>query len=433
VHHKFKAVLLIIILLIGTEAFANTPDKLPDSLIFLPVNSNAILVEKSSQQVFLYSNTGTEILNNLQFLCSTGEAYGDKEKSGDKKTPEGVYFIKDRYEDNELSAIYGKKAFPLDYPNFMDKVAGKSGNNIWLHGTNKVLKAMDSNGCVAMEDTNILSISDYIAINDTPVIINDTISMTDFHDISTQSNKINGWFKGWVTALNSGSYHDYLDLYDPSYLPKIIWWKKWYDIRNKTKKNIGNISVVVDNKGVYKQGGVYVILFDLGLKLLEQKNSIGLRKLFVVERGNSYRIIGDIYQSFKKESKNSKSSLVFWAENLVENVEQGPDIKDVIKDWLKAWTEKEMNIYASYYSKDFSSDGLNKKEWVERKTNLSKRYGYINVSASDFKIIKGREKIVVKFLQDYKSSGFSATGIKTLIFVNEDNGWKIYHESWKKK
>ncbi len=89
VHHKSKIILLLVVLfLISVKVFANTSEKLPDALISLPENSNAILVEKSSQQVFLYSNTGTKISRNLQFLCSTGEVYGNKQISGDKKTPE---------------------------------------------------------------------------------------------------------------------------------------------------------------------------------------------------------------------------------------------------------------------------------------------------------------------------------------------------------
>ncbi|MCK5311741.1 MAG: nuclear transport factor 2 family protein, partial [Desulfobacteraceae bacterium] len=98
-----------------------------------------------------------------------------------------------------------------------------------------------------------------------------------------------------------------------------------------------------------------------------------------------------------------------------------------------AWTNKDMEAYASYYSKDFHSDGLNKKEWVQRKKSLAERYGYIKIIASDFQVNKGKNNILVKFLQDYKSSGFSATGIKTLIFINEDKEWKIYRESWKRK
>jgi murein L,D-transpeptidase YafK len=434
VHQKFKFFLLLIVFcFINFKVFANVSGKLPDSLIFLPENNNAILVEKSSQQLFLYSNVGEIISKNLQFLCSTGENYGNKERSGDKKTPEGVYFIKDRYEDKDLSAIYGKKAFPIDYPNFIDKAAGKGGNNIWLHGTNKVLKAMDSNGCVAMEDANIVNISDYIAINNTPVIIVNTLSMEDTGTLFSKRMRIQEWFKDWEDALNKGSYHDYLSMYDSTYLPEILWWKKWHDYRREAKKNIGEFNVIIENKGIYKQDGVYVIIFNMGLSLLKQRVDFGIRKLFVVEKSNTFKIVGDVYQSYDKNLIKNGSPLVTSADNLIQHIEQGPDIREVIADWLEVWRKKEINAYASHYSKDFQSDGLNKEEWVARKKSLASRYGYIKVTASDFKIEKNKNNIVVKFLQNYKSSGFTAIGVKTLIFINEDKEWKIYRESWKRK
>lgn len=328
-HRKFKIlILLIVVLLIHLKAFANTEFMLPDSIILLPENSHALVVEKSSQQVSLYSNVGAKIIEKYRFSCSTGENPGIKIKSGDKKTPEGIYFIIDRYEDKDLSPIYGKKAFPIDYPNFMDKIAKRSGNNIWLHGTNKVLKAMDSNGCVAMENENILKISDSITINRTPVIIADTIKMTDKNNIDSQNSMIQDWFGSWENAIVKGSYHDYLSLYDSSYLPAIFWWNKWNDIRGTTSKNVGDFNLIISNKGIYKQNDIYVIAFNIGLKLLKHHIDFGVRKLFVIKKNSTYKIIGDVYQTCDNE-KNCKvnSPLVVAAENLVKKTEQGPDIR----------------------------------------------------------------------------------------------------------
>ncbi len=425
--HQFRIILLAIFLcIINHKVSANVEGMLPDSLILLPEHTNALLVEKSSQHILLYSFGETEIFEKYRFFCSTGEVPGIKMKSGDKKTPEGVYFIKDRYEDRDLSPIYGKKAFPLDYPNFLDKTALRSGNNIWLHGTNKVLKARDSNGCVAMENDNILKLSQHIFINRTPVVIVDTISMVKRDTLALQAGMIQEWLQSWADAVNNGSYHDYLNLYDDTYLPEILWWKRWYSIRNETKKNIGKFKITIRNIGIYKQNNVYVIIFNMGLNLLKQNVDLGIRKLFIVKKDNNFTIIGDVYQV-------QNASLQVVAESLVRKVEMGPDIRDIIRKWARVWTDKDMNAYASCYSENFISDGLNKKEWVTRKKNLAERYDYIKVSTSNFNIKKSKNSLVVTFLQDYKSSGFSAIGVKTLIFINEGNRWKIYRESWKKR
>ena len=143
----------------------------PSAIIKLPENENAILVEKKNQTLFLYSSKSGELQIQYKTPCSTGEISGVKHKAGDKKTPEGIYFLKDEYEDQYLSPIYGIKAFPLDYPNLMDKRTGKDGSAIWIHGTNKVLKPMDSNGCVALENSSILKLAEYITLDSTPVIL----------------------------------------------------------------------------------------------------------------------------------------------------------------------------------------------------------------------------------------------------------------------
>ncbi len=435
VYHRVKIIfLLTIFLLINIKAYSGAAAVLPDSLILLPRHSNALLVEKSSQHVFLYSNTGTEIKEIYKAPCSTGEAPGIKIKSGDKKTPEGVYFIKDRYEDKDLSPIYGKKAFPTDYPNFMDKNAGRSGSNIWLHGTNKVLKAMDSNGCIAMENDTIVKFSEYIAINRTPVIIVDTLTMADTEELSVQGSRIQQWLDNWKDSIVSGGYHDYLSFYDNTYLPEISWWKKWRNIRSETVKKNKNLGLYLGNKGIYRHNNIYVIVFDMGLKLLTKKIDFGIRKLFVVKRHNAYKIIGDEYLAPGSQKQGrTDSPLVAAAETLIKVADQGPDIRDVLKKWLKAWSDKDIEKYASYYSKNFHSDGLNKNQWVKRKKSLAERYDFISIAASNVQVKKYKKSIVVRFLQDYQSSGFSATGIKTLIFINEDKGWKIYQESWKRK
>jgi len=151
----------------------------PASIVKLPENENAIIVEKKSQTLFLYTYKAGDLFVQLKVPISTGEEYGIKLKAGDKKTPEGVYFLKDEYEDKYLTPIYGKKAFPTDYPNLIDKRVGKNGSAIWIHGTNKKLKPMDSNGCIALENSNILKLSDYVKLDSTPVIMVEEIQTID--------------------------------------------------------------------------------------------------------------------------------------------------------------------------------------------------------------------------------------------------------------
>ncbi len=179
-----------------------------------------------------------------------------------------------------------------------------------------------------MENNNILKTSEYLFLNKTPVIIVDTMVMTDRNNLIAQRELIFKWLKGFNNAIDKGSYHDYLNLYDNSYLPKISWWNNWFHIRGETKKNIGDFSVVISNKGIYKQDDVYIIIFHLGLNLKDQNINFGVRKLFVINKDNTYKIIGDEYQYLEEKLHKNKSPLVATAKNLVKKLEQGPDIQD---------------------------------------------------------------------------------------------------------
>src|SRR3989339_372189 len=185
----------------------------PSEIIKLPENENAILIEKKNQTLFLYRSEAGEVQIQYKIPCSTGEAAGVKQKAGDRKTPEGIYFLKDEYEDQYLSPIYGTKAFPLDYPNLMDNRLGRDGSAIWIHGTNKVLKPMDSNGCVALENSSILKLAEYITLDSTPVILIEKFNRIDKETVVKQEQEINHLLDQWLKAVESGSYHEYLSFY----------------------------------------------------------------------------------------------------------------------------------------------------------------------------------------------------------------------------
>ena len=89
--------------------------------------------------------------------------------------------------------------------------------------------------------------------------------------------------------------------------------------------------------------------------------------------------------------------------------------------------------YASFYTENFYSDGLNKKEWIRRKQILADTYEFISVFGKQFQV-RLKDKICeVVFFQEYESSGFTAWGTKKLKRVNKGGLWKIYQESWKEK
>jgi hypothetical protein len=128
-----------------------------------------IVVEKDLQllRVVEYDR---ELRIVAEYPSATGENFGIKEVSGDSKTPEGVYFITRIFRDDEIT-IFGDKAFHLDYPNFFDLEAGRDGDGIYIHGTNKKLEPNSTNGCVTLANNDLDNLEKYLNQIVTPVVI----------------------------------------------------------------------------------------------------------------------------------------------------------------------------------------------------------------------------------------------------------------------
>ncbi len=431
----YRFIPVVVVILLGTlmPAFASDQPGLP-YVIQLPENENAVIVEKRTQTFYIYSRNGSGWVKHLQVPCSTGEVAGIKLRAGDKKTPEGIYFAKDEYEDKYLTPVYGKKAFPIDYPNLMDKQNNRNGSAIWIHGTNKPLKPMDSNGCVALENKNVVKLSNYIHLDSTPIILVDKIE-TDQKKAVTEDIKdgIVTLVNQWSRALLHGTYQEYLSFYSPSYLPEIGFWPNWLNIREQLSSQQETIKFSNENTGIYYHNNVFVVLFDQVVQLSEKRILTGKRKLFLAEQENGFIINGDVYQSIPESAGTGISPLVSLLEGVFEPQLAEEKVLKTVKSWLAAWSAKDMKKYADFYAPNFYSDGMNKTQWVNRKTGIAKKVSYINVVGKRFKTRFKKDRCDVTFSQTYESSNFKAKGTKQLTLIKTGGSWKIFQENWKKK
>nr|WP_319493641.1 L,D-transpeptidase family protein [uncultured Desulfobacter sp.] len=408
----------------------------PGALIRIPENENAIIVEKKSQTLYVYSAKNGLGSPVFQVPCSTGTSPGSKTRAGDKRTPEGVYFLKDEFEDRYLTPVYGQKAFPSDYPNFLDLRLGKQGSAIWIHGTDKVLKPMDSNGCIALENKNILALSDFIHLDATPLIIVEQIDYTSIEALTLIQKKINQFLDQWAKALAAQSYHDYLSFYDKTYLPDISWWETWLGLRDKAvAKDPDGFEILLENSGIYAQGGVVVALCDMSLSRNDgRKVYLGKRQFFIHQGTASPLIVGDLFQTKDTAFNSGEPPLLAASRMLFQDESTDKLVVETVQQWMAAWSAKNMDKYARFYTSDFVCDGMGKTAWVKRKKQLARKYDYILVTGKNFKAFPTKDGgYTVSFVQYYESSGFSTHGRKQLKLIRQDGEWKIFRENWKGK
>ena len=433
-----RLIALVFILIMNPCAAASgeegkTLKRIPD--VFVDISEDqgpgyAIVVEKNNQQLSLYSYDGA-YRRIFRMTCSTGENVGAKTRSGDRKTPEGVYFFTKEHKKRDLAPMYGSMAFPTDYPNLPDRLTGKGGNAIWLHGTNKSLKPRDTNGCVALENPNIERLKKYISLNRTPIIIVDKLSYVPVASISETKRSILQFISRWKDALSSGSYHEYLSFYDPDYLPDISWWTEWNRVRKGFQRSNQSLFARATGISIYKHQGTYVILFDQHVGFSNEEVEAGVKKLYISDKGDQLKITAEEYQASPDRLKQyrKKNPIIVAGHNL-ESLQKGDsEIVDLVEDWLKAWSSKDIKRYASYYAKNFRSQGgAGLNEWLRYKNRLNSKYRYIRVTQENLVVKKGMKRSTASFLQKYKSNRFKSEGLKKLVFIREGGGWKIYRE-----
>lgn len=158
--------------------------------------SLSIVVEKRLHRLSLYYNN----LKLKSYHVEMGDnGLGDKEVSGDHKTPEGVFYITERLEYNPADHFLGNRWMRLSYPNIEDAERGLTqgiidrgtyqmivqanrtgetppqrtalGGGVGIHGgSTRKFGPNWTWGCVGLTNADVSDFYDYIKVG-TPVVI----------------------------------------------------------------------------------------------------------------------------------------------------------------------------------------------------------------------------------------------------------------------
>ncbi len=159
------------------------PDLIPRSLLQLRDDQKyALVVDTRQARLYVYQNFNGHIKFITDYYISHGKFGINKLKEGDQRTPIGVYYITSRLYKAKLPDFYGAGALPINYPNEWDKLNGRSGSGIWLHGTpanNYSRPPLASDGCVVLTNPDLEKLLGSVEIGKTPVIINDKVEFVN--------------------------------------------------------------------------------------------------------------------------------------------------------------------------------------------------------------------------------------------------------------
>jgi len=376
----------------------------------------ALGVDKKSRMVHLL-----KIENDIPKIEKTfnnilvGKVQGDKTIEGDMKTPEGIYYITSFIPGKELPDIYGFGAFPLNYPNFYDKLLGKTGYGIWIHGKNENdPEDNTTEGCVALKNSEIKNLTSLNMIN-TPVVISKELKFFDrdryFSERAFWLNFLHGFIDAWqnndADKFQSYLHTNFQNDQNQDYYEYVMEKKRLMKMYPYRHINIDNIKIFVENDSE--------VVFDFNqLYCADNIISEGRKKIFLSKEFEEYKIVAE----------------KFYPSNSLAMTKQLT--KKFIKNWKEAWQSEDISKYSSFYGQSFQSSGMDYEEWMKDKEKKFERYENIEVEVSDITLMHVEPKMItVQFKQRFKGDNYSDYGVKTLVLSGCPGDFSIIRESWR--
>ena len=257
-------------------------DKVPDSLIQLSDDQKYVIaIDLEESRLYLFQNRKGEPYLINDFYISIGKNGIGKYQEGDQKTPTGVYFIKNFISPDELPDFYGDGAFPIDYPNPLDKRNNRDGYGIWLHGTplgTYSRPPRDSNGCVVLTNQDLRALQPYISIGKTPVILARKLNWIARDGWQQRQKLYESFIETWRLDWESMDVDLYLRHYAMDYSGLGKDYESWVAYKRRVTSNKQFIKINLTDTSVFLYPGEKDLLVVTFMQDYESNN---YRKRFI--------------------------------------------------------------------------------------------------------------------------------------------------------
>ena len=274
--------------------------KLMTNILELPENLPAIVVDKTNEILYVVKVVNGAPFVVRKFPCITGKRPGDKLEEGDMRTPEGIYFP--LYWTSNLPPLYGLGAFPLNYPNLIDrKILKRNGHGIWIHGTNDPNRPPHStNGCIVLKNEYLKELKKLIVPKKTPVVVVSKLNLDSkekfLEEKKSLLNFIFRWKRAWEETPKD--IEPYLNCYSKNFVwPKGDYrsWERYKREITKRKRwikvKLSEITIAKDGR-ILEFGNLYVV--RLKVKYSSNNfNSLSNKLLYIIREGEEWKILGE--------------------------------------------------------------------------------------------------------------------------------------------
>lgn len=211
-----------------------------------------IYVDVTQSRLYLFENKDQQLNYVFDTYTTIGKNGYDKNYEGDKKTPLGVYFIEGKLK-KRLSDFYGHGAFPLNYPNELDKIQKKTGSGIWIHGTpldTFSRPPQSSDGCIVISNNDIDMLYSIIKDNKTPIIVSSK-KVSDYFTSSSENETIISRLEAWKSSWVSLELKNYLDYYSSTAIYNDKKYDSWVNHKKTVFENTKEAQITINNLNIF--------------------------------------------------------------------------------------------------------------------------------------------------------------------------------------
>jgi murein L,D-transpeptidase YafK len=274
------------------------PDAAPRSVLQLRDDQKHVLVVDAKQsRLYVYQNVNGALKFVTDYYITQGKLGVNKLREGDQKTPVGVYYITGRVSRHKLPPFYGAGALRINYPNDWDKLQGRSGSGIWLHGTpmeSYSRPPLASDGCVVLTNNDLKQLSLQVDIGKTPVVIADHIEFITKAKWDAERTGATAMLETWRNDVESLDANRVLKNYSTKFksgLGEDL--RTWYEKNKGPLASTNGLQVKLKDMTIFRYPGREdVIVGTFTQETTAGRNKTVIRKRqYWAKEGAAYKIV----------------------------------------------------------------------------------------------------------------------------------------------
>ena len=150
-------------------------------------NAQFIVVSKQDMRLRVFDYAGKK---KAEYGIACGRNYGQKEKVGDMKTPEGIFHVVDVEDASNRTHDFGDGKGPIEgaYGPYFIRLDTPGSKGIGIHGTHdpNSIGTRATEGCIRLKNEDVRNLAGHVTPGEVVIV---TSSLRDFEEAQAEAEK----------------------------------------------------------------------------------------------------------------------------------------------------------------------------------------------------------------------------------------------------